>query len=227
MRIARLPLILSLCLSLDADETLNGHRVVLDTQGKLLSWVTPQTEAYDRVVRLAWDYLENQIPVEQNGLKSYYTYCCFDTVKKRGNAWPHNPAGLNAMLADSAVAYYAYSGDRKPVDLVRGLLDYQIANGTTPSNWPWGGVPYASSDHGAVHFRGAYEFQYDKERLGRGDGYGVIEPDKVGELGFGYLRFYELTGDPKYRDAAMACGNALARNVRAGDASRSPWPFRI
>ena len=41
-------------------------------------------------------------------------------------------------------------------------------------------------------YRGAYEFQYDNKQPGRGDGYGVIEPDKVGELGYGYLKFYEL-----------------------------------
>lgn len=48
-------------------------------------------------------------------------------------------------------------------------------------------VSYASSDHGAVHYRGAHDFAYAEKddprpRLGRGDGYGVIEPDKVSEL---------------------------------------------
>jgi hypothetical protein len=210
-----------------AAETFNGHQVLLDGSGKLLPWVKPQDQAYDRVMRLAWDYLLNVVPVESNGLKTYYSYCCLDTETLKGTAWPHNAAGLYAMLADSAAAYYAYSGDRRVVDLVAALLDYEIVHGTTPATWLWGGVPYASADHGATEYRGAFEFQYDKKLLGRGDGYGVIEPDKAGELGVGYLKFYKLTGNPLYRSAALACANALARNIRTGSAEKSPWPFRV
>jgi hypothetical protein len=207
--------------------TLNRHPVNLDSDGKLLSWVRPQSAAYDQVMRRAWDFLLDSVQTESNGLKTFYTYCCVDPEKMRGTAWPHNPAGLYAMLADSAAAYYAYSGDHRVVDVVRGLLDYQIAHGTTPAGWKWARSPYASSDHGATEYRGAFEFQYDRQHVGRGDGYGVIEPDKVGELGFGYLKFYGLTGDEKYRNAAIACGDALARNVREGTAEHSPWPFRV
>ena len=149
-----------------AAETFNGHQVILDSSGKLLPWVNPQDQAYDRVMRLAWDYLLNVVPVESNGLKTYYSYCCIDTATLKGTAWPHNSAGLYAMLADSAAAYYAYSGDRRVVDLVQGLLDYEIVHGTTPAAWIWGGVPYASADHGATEYRGAFEFQYDKRLLG-------------------------------------------------------------
>ena len=49
-------------------------------------------------------------------------------------------------------------------------------------------------------------------------GRGGIATDKVGELGTGYIFFYELTGDTKYRDAAIDCATALARHVRPGDA---------
>jgi hypothetical protein len=210
-----------------AQDTLNQHKVVLDSSGRLLSWVQPQDQAYDRVVRLAWQFLLEKVPVEPNGLKTYYAYCCLDWVKNAGTAWPHNPAGFYAMLADSAAAYYAYSGDRRVVDLTRELLNYQILHGTTPATWLWGGVPYASSNHGDIEYRGAYEFQYDRRNLGRGDGYGVIEPDKAGELGVGYLKFYKLTGDPIYREAALACARALARNVRSGSEQQSPWPFRV
>jgi hypothetical protein len=205
----------------------NRHPVTLDHDGKLVSWVQPQSDAYDRVMRLAWDFLLDKVQTESDGRKTFYTHCCLDPEKMQGTAWPHNPAGLYAMLADSAAAYYAYSGDRRVVDLVQGLLDHQIAHGTTPAGWKWARAPYASSDHGATEYRGAFEFQYDKQHIGRGDGYGVIEPDKVGELGFGYLKFYELTGDSKYRDAAIACADTLARNVREGTDERSPWPFRV
>lgn len=207
-------------------ETLDGHPVVLDREGKLLSWL-PQEKAYDGVMRRAWDFLLKGVPTESNGLKSYLTYCCLNRKTLRGGSWPHNSAGLYAMMVDSAAGYYAYSGDRRVIGLVKEMLDYQIAHGTTPRDWPWGGAPYASSDHGATIYRGAHDFKYDAKRPGRGDGYGAIEPDKVGELGYGYLKFYKLTGEIRYRDEAIACANALARHVRKGDAERSPWPFRV
>jgi len=216
-----------LAASLRAEETLNGHRVVLDAGGKLISWVTPQEKAYDRVMRLAWDFLLHTVPIEPNGLKTYYAYCCMDQNTLRGMAWPHNPAGVYAMLVDSATAYYAYSGDRAVVELVQGLLDHQLAYGSTPSHWAWGGVPYASSDHGAVEYRGAHDFRYNPKQTAVGDGYGVIEPDKLGELGIGYLKFYELTGEARYRDAATTCADVLGRHVRPGDSTHSPWSFRV
>ena len=224
--LASLLVVLSLLTPLQAD-VFNAHAVVVDEQGKLLSWVQPQDQAYDHVVRLAWNFLLDKVQVEPNGLKSYYTYCCINVHTMRGTGWPHNPAGLFAMLADSASAYYAYSGDRRVVNLVKGLLDYQLAHGTTPANWKWGSIPYASSEHGAAEFRGATEGKYDKKNLGRGDGHDAIEPDKAAELGTGYLKFYELTSEVRYRNAAVEIANTLARNVRPGTVERSPWPFRV
>ncbi len=212
-----------------AQQTFNRHQVVLDPQGKLLSWAQPQDKAYDRVMHLAWDFLLHKVPVAPNGLKTYYTYCCIDERTLGGGDWLDNPAGLFAMFVDAATAYYPYSEDRHVLDLVRGLLDYQMAHGMTPAKWEWGGVPYASSDPGATEYRGGHDFLFVRHATdwGRGDGYGVIEPDKVGELGMAYLKFYELTGEAVYREAALACANTLARHVRAGDALHSPWPFRV
>ncbi len=36
-----------------------------------------------------------------------------------------------------------------------------------------------------------------------------------------------ITGEERYRDAAVACADALATHVRTGDDKRSPWPFRV
>ena len=209
------------------EDVLNGHTIRLDASNKLVSWVTPQDQAYSTVCRRAWDFLLNTVPVEKNGLKSYYSYCCLTLQTMRGTGWPHNPACVYAGLADGAAAWYAYSGDRRVVDLVKDLMAYQLDHGTTPPTWLYGSVPYASANHGDTEYRGSFEFQYDKEHRGVGDGYGVIEPDKVGELGAGYLKMWELNGETRFRDAAIACANALAKNVRTGDWGKSPWPFRV
>ena len=238
--------VLVLANSLYSEDTLNTHAVRLDANGKLLSWVQPQELAYDRVMRLAWDFLLHSVPVESNGLKTYFTYCCMDTLGQHAEDWPHDPAMVYGAFADSAAAYYAYSGDRSVVKLVEALLDYDLAQGRTPADWNWASVPYASSDAGAREYVGADDIRYNRycgqisipgytppkmewkgKGCGTGDGRYVIEPDKVGELGMGFLRFYELTGKTSYRAAALACAKALASHVRQGDQLHSPWPFRV
>ncbi|WP_257455998.1 MYXO-CTERM sorting domain-containing protein [Archangium lipolyticum] len=207
---------------------LDGHPVVLDSQGKLLSWLTPQETAYDQTVRLSWEFLKTGLPLGANGLPLYYSHSTFDFPQLTGGTWIHNPAGLNAMMVDSAISYHAYSGDRTVLDLVRGALEHQLAHGTTPEEWSWGGVPYASAEAGAVDYRGVDDVAICGYPCGRGDGVGAIEPDKVGELGLGYLKFYELTGEKHFLEASLRCANALVDNVRTdGDSHRSPWPFRV
>jgi hypothetical protein len=166
-----------------------------------------------------------RVPVQPNGLPTFYAHSRFDPDTFEGISWPHNPAGLNAMLIDSASLWHAFSGDREVIVLAQRAADYQLEHGTTPSDAEWARVPFASAAPGATEYGGADDAWCDY--CGRGDGLGVIEPDKVGELGLGYLRLWMLVGDAKYKSAALDCANALAKHVREGDASRSPWPFRV
>ncbi len=135
------------------------------------------------------------------------------------------------MLTDSALLYYAYSGDQTVMDRVREMLDHIIAFGTTDATDSWSRVPYSSSDAGELLYRGGTDTIYcDQENhtpCGRGDGVGYLEPDKVGELGYAYLQFYEFTLEKKYLQAALRCADALAAHIRPGDQSHSPWPFRV
>ena len=57
--------------------------------------------------------------------------------------------------------------------------------------------------------------------------YGGIETDKLGELGIGYVLFYEFTGEKKYLAAGIKCADALAKHIRPGDETHTPWPFRV
>ena len=207
-----------------ASVSLFGREVRLDRDRRILAW--PLEEApYAHVAGLAWNALETKFPVQDNGLETWLTYSRFDPKTYEGIAWPHNPAGFYAMLTDSAVLWYAFSGDRAAIEVARKALDYQMAHGTTPDDWDWARVPYASAGAGDTDYGGADDAWCDF--CGRGDGIGVIEPDKVGELGLAYLRMFEMTGDVALRDAALACADALAKHVRAGDQTTSPWPFRV
>jgi hypothetical protein len=211
------------CTTASPRASLDGRPVLLDASGKILAW-SKQDSPYAHVARLAWDALK-RAPNQENGRPAFYAHSRFQPDTWEGVNWPHNPAGLYAMLIDSALLWYAFSGDAEVVALVRKLADHQLAHGTTPDDFAWASVPYASGEPGSLEYYGANDEWC--EHCGRGDGLGVLEPDKVGELGTGYLRLFEATGDEHYKLAAIDCADALAKHAREGDEKRSPWPFRV
>lgn len=203
--------------------SINGRDVLMDSSNRILSWLTPQETSYDRILRANVNYLLNNIPTDpNNGLKLYYTHPYFDRSMTPGD-WSHNPAGLYAMFVDAALAYYPYSGDLAYVSLAQAALDYHLLHGMTASSDSWAGVPYASSTSGSPEYTGSSA----GDSSGVGDGSGVIEPDKVGELGYGFLKMYQFTGNTRYLSAAIQAADMLAAHVRPGDATHSPWPFRV
>ena len=200
------------------------HGRVLDAQGRLLAWYEPDKNlGYDQVMRLGWDFIEHKVPNDmrhKTGLKIYLINSVFNDDTLQGSNWQHNPAMVYGSFVDSLAAWYPYSGDEDAVRAVREMLDYELAHGTTPPDWEWPGVPFATScdderDYGRCIQNMPREF------------YGGIETDKLGELGIGYALFYELTGERKYLEAAQRCAEALAKHVRPGDADHTPWPFRV
>lgn len=198
------------------------HQAVLDSQGRLLAWYHPNENlGYNKVLHLGWDFMEHKIPDDpQTGLKIYLINSVFSGKTLLGTYWQHNPAMVYGSMVDSLVAWYPYSGDEQAKTVVRIMLDYQLAHGTTPANWNWPSVPFATScgnqpEYGRCIQDMPHEF------------YGGIETDKIGELGIGYVLFYEMTGEEKYLESGIHCADALASHVRPGDADRTPWPFRV
>lgn len=222
-----------------------GAKVNLDKNGKLLSRYKPTvpSASYVKVVQLAIDFFKNCPLSPTNKLPLYITHCSMCRDGKGGfvgSTWPHNPIVVNGGLVQSlAIDWRNYSGDESMIDIARKALDHQIEYGTTPANWDWANVPYASSEAGEVIYDGASRFDtaVTDENKGRGDGSNVIECDKVGEMGIHYLKFYEITGEKKYLEVAIKCADALAKHVRVGTntvglnwqnlAITSPWPFRV
>ena len=104
---------------------------------------------------------------------------------------------------------------------IGNVLDFLVKGRCkSPADWKWPNVPFATScgndpDYGRCIQDMPHEF------------YGGIETDKIGELGIGYVLFYEMTGEEKYLEAGIHCADALAQHVRPGDADHTPWPFRV
>ena len=198
------------------------HAAIIDSAGKLIPWYEPEKNlGFDKVMRLGWDYMEHEIKTDpKTGQKVYLINSTFDPKTGLGSYWQSNPASTFAQFVDSAVTWYPYSGDKEAIEVVRTMLDYQLAHGTTPADWDWANVPFASGC--------GNDTEYGKCIRGEAkDFYGGIETDKLGELGTGYVLFYELTGDKKYLTAAIQCADALAKHVRAGDQTHTPWVFRV
>ena len=200
------------------------HDAVLDGNGKLLAWYYPDKNlGYDKVMRLGWDFLEHKVPNDTrhgSGLKIYLINAVFDAKTLQGANWQGNPASTFGQFVDAVVGWYPYSGDEESIRVVREMLNHQMEHGTTPADWEWAGVPFATN----------CDDQPDYGRCLRGvpnEFYGGIETDKIGELGIGYALFYEMVGDRKYLDAAIRCADALAKHIRPGDANHTPWPFRV
>jgi hypothetical protein len=200
------------------------HTLVVDGAGKIEPWAP-----IGRIPELAWQGLLSFPDQPDTGLPTWMTSSRFDPKTLGGINWPNNPSGLDAMLAESALDWYAFSCDRRPIDLVRAAFDRLLEHGTTPRDGSWSHVPFSSAMPGATEYRGADDREFCDETgaCGRGDGVGALEPDKVGEVGHALLLFYEHTGEVKYRDAAIDCARALAAHVREGDEYHSPWPFRV
>src|SRR5450432_342290 len=205
-------------------DIIGSHKIVLDKEGKFLSWYEPDQPgaAYTHVADLASAFIKSGVPVDPaSGLKLYFISCGFDgphmnspekfNSGKTWSSWLHDPACVFAgMVKSLALDYRVYSGDEVYVGIVKEMLDFQLAHGTTPAGWLWANVPYASSDGGNISYHGGVKYASD----GRGDGLYGIEPDKIAELGNGYLSFYEVGGDERYKQAALDCADALAGHIR-------------
>lgn len=227
-------------LAVHAQEQLNGHLLKLDASGRIETWLPNATgQAHDEFVSRAMKHLQTIPSDPNNGLPAWLTH---GQVPFYNNA--HNPASLFGGWALVASSLKDYTGDSFWLDHVGIMLEYMIANGTTPADreWIYPSVPYASSDPGAVKYRGAADwddFHNTKQDhtidqnyipIGRGDGYGVIEPDKVGMVGNAYLLLYKHDARKyaHFLDAALNCAKTLVDTMNHdANATHSPWPYRV
>jgi hypothetical protein len=197
--------------------SLNTHTVFAYPAGKIVPWTTNPTDGYSTVVEAAWNYLLNSVPNDPStGKPAYYSRSYLNPNTQQVVDWPHNPAGLFGMLIESAIKYYNYSGNAGVMQLAEAVALWHLDHGMTTAGDSWSSVPYSEGQAGSTTYGGAPQ-----------DGVGNLEPDKIGELAFGWLQLYKYDGNARFRDAAIHCADVLASKIRTGTQTQSPWPYRV
>jgi hypothetical protein len=207
----------------------NGHKVVLDSQGKIIPWFVPAEDAYDHFLRLRWNFIKTGVPKcpgppPRSAYPQYYFYCAFmEMPSKKGllvpDPWMNDVAEKIPNWFESARLYYAYTGDASVMRIVKNLMDYDLAHGRSPSSFAWPNFPETAANAGDMEYRGFT----NAKRFARDE----IEVGYAGDMGLVYYRMYLYSGDPKYRTAALNVADTLARYARVGTSTQSVWPCRV
>jgi hypothetical protein len=207
-------------------DSLNMHKVILDNQSKIISWITPQSNAYSLFLHQRWNYIKTKVPnspepAPRSSYPQYYFYCAYRI--KDGNlepdTWMNDIGERIPNWFESARLYYAFTGDSTVMTIVKNLVDYAIDHGTTPSTFAWANFPYTTTNAGDTVFRGftsAKRFVLHE-----------VQVDHAGDMGLTYYRLYQYTGNEKYKRAAVNVANTLAAKARVGSATQSVWPYRV
>jgi len=122
----------------------------------------------------------------------------------------------------SYLKYWEYTGKSDSIS-----LNYAIQMGifladlsSTPNIGKYSNFPRSTGNNEEIPLT----------RSSQGDAkYGdqVIEPDKGGIAGYAFLQLYKKTGSVIWGEKALEIARVLAENMRSGDRSHAPWPFRV
>ncbi len=205
-------------------DSIATHKVALDKQSKLISWISPQSVAYDRFLRDRWNFIFRGVPdcpspAPRSDYPQYYFYCAYKEQKMIPDTWMNDVGEKIPNWFESARLYYQYTGDRRAMEIVTRMIGYTIDHGTSPTGFAWPGFPYTTTNAGDTVFRGftnAGRFALHE-----------VQVDHAGDMGFAYYKLYLFTGDDKYKTAAIRVANALAAHAQVGSASKSVWPYRV
>ncbi len=205
---------LALCGVSRAADSIGYHEVRTDATGRIAPWYgTGPSQAYDHGVRLVWNFWITMRACP-NGVPYYLQHQVWKADKD-------DPRGLGgdqlSMALSSWNLLYGYLGDPAVRDNMRLIADYWLDHGMAPEGLLWGGLPYPYNTD--VH-SGTYDGDM---RAGRG----VLQPDKAASFGAELVMLYKATGERRYLERAIRIADRLVANVKPGDESHSPWPFRV
>ena len=196
------------------DVVIGNHTAVYDHNGMLLPWISLRS-AID--LEMQW-YLH--CPVS-HGYPNFVWMTFMD-----GNYQPDIkrndfiPATQNGMGILSYLKYYVYTkrSNKKVLDWAKYMGDYLVQESNTPDE---GKYPHFTRSTGI-----AGKFPQPADCGTQGDKPFEIEPDKGAIAGCALILLYKETNDKKYFVQALHNAHVLVANMRKGDSTKSPWPFR-
>jgi hypothetical protein len=209
-------------------DSIATHKVVLDGKSKLISWIQPQSRAYDIFLRQRWNFIKTSVPYSpgpqpRSRYPQYYFYCAYKVsngkILQEPDTWMNDIGEKIPNWFESARLYYAYTGDTAVMNIVEKLAAYAIDHGMTPATFNWPNFPYTTTNAGDMEFRG---FDAAKRFVLH-----EVQVDHAGDMGLAFYRLYLYTNNEKYKTAAVNIANTLAAKAQTGNAERSVWPYRV
>ena len=111
----------------DRPDSIATHKVALDEKSKLISWIQPQSRAYDIFLRQRWNFIKTSVPCSPGPLPrsrypQYYFYCAYKVssgkILQEPDEWMNDVGEKIPNWFESARLYYAYTGDTTVMNIV-------------------------------------------------------------------------------------------------------------
>jgi hypothetical protein len=198
-----------------AAQTIDNHPAKYSPDGVLQPW-TSFGDALDR--EMAY-YL--RCPIEHG----YPRFVVMTFMNKDYTGQPSRPdfipAMQNGMGIISYLKYYNFTDKKRPEVLrfARYMGDYLVNESLTPDTGKYPRFPRST---------GISERYPQPEDAGsQKDRKYEVQPDKGAIAGYALALLYQETGDQRYLDMAVHVADVLVKNMQPGDATHSPWAFRV
>ena len=192
-----------------------GHLAQYDAHQRLLPW-SSWNEALDREMQFY------QQCAADHGYPRFVVATFLDGLcapfPQRTDTIPATQDGMGII---SYLKYFELRGrhDRAYVDAARAMGDYLVKETLTPDS---GTYPSFTRSTGI-----ATAFPQPADSGSQADRPYEIEPDKGGIAGYSLVLLYAATGERRYLEQGLQNARVLAANQQPGDATHSPWPFRV
>jgi hypothetical protein len=190
-----------------------NHVGLFEGRGYLLGW-TSWRDALEREMSF-FDACPKQ--------GKYPVFALSSHVDDAGNASAKDciPGMQDGVGILSYLQYFDWTGRKDPrwLETARALGDYLVDEALTPPGGAWPSVPRSSGIAGATPQPADCGREADMPY--------EIEPDKAALAGYALLRLADATSEPRYAQMALHVARVLAAAQVPGDATHSPWPFRV
>jgi hypothetical protein len=192
-----------------------AHAPIFDPQGRLLPWTS-----WNAALDLEMNYYRS-CPLDHG----YPRFVCETFLDGLWTPHPERtdtiPATQNGMGILSYLKFFELRGAQDPTLLrtARLMGNYLVQEALTPNT---GEYPAFTRSTGRRE-----QFPQPADCGSQADRPYEIEPDKGGIAGYALLRLYQASADIKYLRQSLHNARVLAALQRDGDATHSPWPFRV